>query len=500
MPDSTCFCSFPFGLPMKFTLSLIAVLLLAPPSRLSATDQKPNILLVLSDDHSVPHVGAFGDANCLQNRITPNLDAFAAEGMRFTRAYTASPQCAPSRMAIFAGRSPVGLASTRFGQPPTAETPLFTDLLRKSGYWVGLEGRNHHLDGKNKESPHVDAEMQAQGIRGPRFDGRFDHANGGNPTKGALLENVPAMVGAALDEVKDGKPFFLYFGFNQPHRNWGEDHDGIDPEKLTLPPDWPDLPEVRLDYARYLADVRDLDRGFGMVMKLLKDRGLEENTIVIFMGDNGEALLRGKGTLYRRGLNVPLIIRWPAHVKPDSTSDVLVSGEDLAPTILAAAGLQPAKGMTGVSFLPALLGKPFEGRDRLFAERGWHSGPITRTDGLDLSRSVVSRRYNLIYNALPDRSYWPVDMSDQNIAWEAMVKAHESGTLPKELDAMYFQNPRPVFELYDLEEDPFELRNLSGQESVKAVEEELRKELDRWMVREGDSLPLPSEAISRKRE
>jgi hypothetical protein len=339
--------------------------------------------------------------------------------------------------------------------------------------------------------------MQVQGMRGPLFEGRFDHVLK-NSTKGAALEKVPALLGSAFDEVSDGKPFFLYFGFNQPHRNWGEDHDGIDPEKLTLPQDWPDLPEVRLDYARYLADVRDLDRGFGMVMKLLKDRGLDKNTIVIFIGDNGESLLRGKGTLYRRGLNVPLIIRWPDHVKPGSTSNVLVSGEDVAPTILAAAGIEPAKGMTGISFLPVLLGQAFRGRDYLFAERGFHAGPITRTDGFDLSRSVVSLRYNFIYNTLPDRAYWPVDMDEKNIAWEAVVKAHEAGTLPKDQDARYFSKPRPTFELYDLEVDPFELHNLTGQDSVKNVEEELRKKMDRWMVREGDSLPLASESVSSK--
>jgi len=486
----------------RSTILILTAFLLVPCLALRAAEPadskaKPNILLVVSDDHSVPHVGAYGDANCLKNQITPNLDKFAKEGMCFTRAYTTAPQCAPSRIALLTGRSPVGLASTRFGQPPSAQIPFFTDLLRKSGYWVGLDGRNHHLDGRNSELPHVDAEMQEQGMRGPPFAGRFDHVMK-NSTKGAALEKVPALLGSALDEVANAKPFFLYFGFNQPHRNWGEDHAGIDPEKLTLPPDWPDLPEVRLDYARYLADVRDLDRGFGMAMNLLKDRGLDENTVVIFIGDNGESLLRGKGTLYRRGLNVPLIIRWPDHVKPGSTSDVLVSGEDLAPTILASAGIEPAKGMSGISFLPVLLGQAFAGRDHLFAERGFHAGPITRTDGFDLSRSVVTRRYNFIYNALPDRAYWPVDMDEKNIAWEAVIKAHEAGTLPKDQDARYFSKPRPTFELYDLEVDPFELHNLTGQDSVKTIEEELRKKMDRWMVREGDSLPLASESVPTK--
>ena len=156
-------------------VTLVAVFV-AGPVFLESADveksvEKPNILLVVSDDHSVPHVGAYGDANCLKNQITPNLDTFAKEGMRFTRAYTAAPQCAPSRIALLTGRSPVGLASTRFGQPPSAQIPFFTDLLRKSGYWVGLDGRNHHLDGRNSELPHVDAEMQEQGMRGTAFCG-----------------------------------------------------------------------------------------------------------------------------------------------------------------------------------------------------------------------------------------------------------------------------------------------------------------------------------------
>ena len=194
-------------------------------------------------------------------------------------------------------------------------------------------------------------------MRGEKFESRFEHFVRGAKTKGEYLAQVPDMLNTAIDKVNPGQPFFLYFGFNQPHRKWGEDHEGIDPAKLELPPDWPDLPEVRLDYARYLAEIRDLDTGFGLLLKTLKKRGLSDNTIVIFMGDNGEALLRGKGTLYSRGLNVPLMIRWPGKVPLGFVSDALISGEDLAPTILAAAGLDISEEMTGMSILPALLGK-----------------------------------------------------------------------------------------------------------------------------------------------
>ncbi len=455
---------------------------------------QPNILLVLSDDHSVPHLGAYGDPNYQNLGLTPNLDAFAREGMRFQRAYTAAPQCAPSRISIFAGRSPVGLSATRFAQPARADTPLFTDLLRDHGYWVGLDGRHQHLDGRNKDSPHVTETLIEQGMQGELFESRFDHFVRGAKTKGEELAKVPEIFNAALDGVPDGKPFFLYFGFNQPHRKWAEDHAGIDPAALKLPDDWPDLPEVRLDYARYLAEVRDLDTGFGMIMQTLAERGLAENTLVLFMGDNGEALLRGKGTLYNRGLHVPLVVRWPGKVEPGTVSHALVSGVDLAPTFLSAAGSPSAKGMTGLDFMPELLGQPFAGRDQVFGERGWHFGPITRSDGFDLSRSVTTRRYNYIYNAIPERSYTPVDMAKKNIAWDAIKVARQDGSLSAIHEQIYFQNPRPIFELYDLEVDPFELNNLAGQESVHQIETELRAKLDRWMVREGDFLPLPTHA------
>ena len=136
---------------------------------------------------------------------------------------------------------------------------------------------------------------------------RFDHLVRSARTKGSGLVQVSERIEAALDTVPNNKPFFLYFGFNQPHRKFSATYDGIDPAKLALPPDWPDLPEVRIDYARYLASVRELDQGFGQIMQLLVERGIEENTLVLFMGDNGEALLRGKGTLHDRGTHVPTI-------------------------------------------------------------------------------------------------------------------------------------------------------------------------------------------------
>lgn len=474
-----------------FLLALASI----PVAGCLAAEAKPNILLLLSDDHSVPHLGSYGSVNCKRFGITPNLDSLASEGMRFQRAYTAAPQCAPSRTAIFAGRSPVGLGVTRFAQPARPDVRFFTDALRANGYWTGLGGRHQHLDGRTRDAPHIQQELSDLGMRS--LESRFDHFVRAERTKGADLARVRERVAATLDKVPAGKPFFLYFGFNQPHRGFGDDHEGIDPARLELPPDWPDLPEVRVDYARYLDEVRDLDTGVGAVMRLLEDRGLAESTLVIFMGDNGEALLRGKGTLLDRGTHVPLLVRWPGKVEAGSVSEALVSGVDLAPTLLEAAGLDALPEMTGTSFLPELLGEEFQGRRHVFAERGWHFGPITRTDGFDLSRSVTSRRFRYIYNALPNRGYTPVDMSGGD-AWEAIEAAHRAGRLLPIHDRILFRNPRPVFELYDLREDPYELKNLAGTEEIQAIEEALRQELERWMIRESDYLPLPTHVLAQQ--
>jgi N-sulfoglucosamine sulfohydrolase len=182
-------------------------------------------------------------------------------------------------------------------------------------------------------------------------------------------------------------------------------------------------------------------------------------------------------------------------VEAGSYCDALISGQDLAPTFLRAAGLAVPEGMSGVSFLPALEGKYFEGRKYVFAERGWHAGPIDRTDGLDFCRSITTDRYHFIYNALPNQTYYPVDQRRNSaFAWLAIRKADSLNTLPGLFQRLYFQLPRPLFELYDLQEDPFELNNLSGDPEFESIEKELRQELDKWMIREHDYLPLPSHA------
>ncbi|MCA1808436.1 MAG: sulfatase [Lentisphaerae bacterium] len=449
---------------------------------------RPNILLVLSDDHSVPHVGCYGSPNVK----TPNLDRFTLQGMRFNRAYTTSPQCAPSRASIFTGRSPVSLGVTRFAQPARPDTVFFTDIMRANGYFTGLIGRNHHLAGRTIHTPVEQEALEAAGLL--YAESRFDVVNTFGTKLETGLDRVPQGLNAFLDAVPGETPFCLYLGFNQPHTKWSADHPDFqpDPAALKLPGHLPDLPEVRQDYAQFLKDIFDLDRGFGRVMDILDQRGLADNTIVLFMGDNGEALIRGKGTLYNSGNNVPLLIRWPGVVEANAVTDALVSGEDLAPTLLDVVGLEPEPRTTGVSFLPLLQGKPFEPRKYAFVERGYHGriGPIDLSCNMDFSRGVVSDRYFFIYNTTREKPFAPVDVKGLPM-WEATVKAHENGTLSSEHERIYF-GPRPMFELYDLHTDPDQFNNLADDPAHNAAGIELRDVLTQWMIREQDYLPLPN--------
>jgi len=169
----------------------------------------------------------------------------------------------------------------------------------------------------------------------------------------------------------------------------------------------------------------------------------------------------------------------------------LISGEDLAPTFLEAAGLQPLAEMTGRSFLNLLLGNSFKGRTLVFSERGAHGSNLPKHSAdFDLGRCVVTQTHKLIYNALWRIPYWPVDFGGDP-HWKELMTLHEQGKLFPELDRLYFSPTRPMFELYNLTSDPYELRNLAGQSEWASIERDLKAALQEWMILERDYLPLP---------
>lgn len=456
---------------------LCSFLLLAICSSLGAAAERPNILLVLSDDHSWPHLGCYGDANL----STPNLDRLAAQGMRFNRMYMTAPQCTPARASILTGRSPVAIQMTRFTAPLPREIAIFPELLRKEGYFTGLGGRYYHLDGplpavRPREVQQV---IDKHGLES--VASRVDWVN----ILGVRAQG-PQILTEFLDQVPDGSPFFLQFGFSDPHYPYtaGENRD---PATLQLPASYPDTALYREQLAQYYAEVERLDGDVGRLLAILEERGLTESTLFAFMGDNGAAVIRGKNTLYEFGIRVPFIVRWPGVIQPGATTDELLSGEDLAPTFLAAAGITPPESMTGRSFLPLLKGAPHDPRDHVFAERSAQGDGLPDTfAAFDLVRAVIGERYKLIYNAIPERLY-----SHGGAAWHDLVARHERGEVPGRLARLYFLDRRPLFEVYDLEKDPDELENLAGRDEVKEIEHELKAALSEWMIVERDFLPIP---------
>ncbi len=465
-------------------LFLLALALFASPGKAAQTQPpRPNILLVISDDQSAAFVGCYGDKVIK----TPNLDRFASGGMRFDRAYVTSPQCVPSRASFMTGRSPVAIGMTRFSAPLPRDIPTFPELLRTGGgYFTGICGRTYHLDG-SRTPPETEAVFDKHGLR--TFADRVDFLHAGNQ------QQVPAQMNAFFERLPKSKPFFLQVGFNDPHRPLDQNAipEPHDPAKLVLPPFMPDTPALRADLARYCDEVARLDALFGRVLRILEERGQAKNTLVVFVGDNGGALLRGKGTLYELGVRVPLLVRWPGTVPPGASTSALVSGEDLAPTFLQAAGMPVPKEMTGRSFLPILHGgTPPDERRHVFSERGAHgSGLPTNTGNFDLGRCVVGKTHKLIYNALWQLPYSPVDFAGAPF-WREIQTMNKDGKLAPELSRLYFPPAgRPMFELYDLSRDPHEMNNLAGKPEHRPVERELKAALQEWMILNHDYLPLP---------
>ncbi|MES2465595.1 MAG: sulfatase-like hydrolase/transferase [Armatimonadota bacterium] len=461
---------------------MLALLFLIPllAARAQEKQEKPNILFLLSDDHSYPYLSCYGDTNV----TTPHLDRLAAEGMKFHRFFTAAPQCVPSRAALLTGRSPVAARITRFSSPLPRDVETFPERLRReAGYFVGVCGRTYHLDGYN-----LGGFVEKNNLK--TFPERFDYVRTGSDT--AAITQMDEF----LKQKPRDKPFCLWVNFSDPHHPWNAPAAfRPDPVSLKLPPHFPDLPGVRSQLADHCAEVNRVDATVGKVLTLLKEKGLEKNTIVVFCGDNGQALPHGKGSLYDPGLNVPFLVRWPGVVGPGGESHALLLGEDLAPTLLGAVGVTASAQSSGLSFLPLLKGESFTPRRQIFAERGPHgSAPVTvgmKSSGYDLARCVRTERYKLIYNATPWIPYGPVD-SAGGAAWKEIEQSHSSGALAPVLSATYFTTPRPVYELYDLAADPSELSNLSGRPEVARVEQELRLALAEKMTVDFDYLPLPN--------
>lgn len=457
-----------------------------------AQNEKPNILLILSDDHSAFATGCYGNPDVK----TPNLDRFASQGVQFNRAYASSPQSVPARASIFTGRSPVAVNMTRFNVPLARRFKTFPEYLRENGYYTGVAGRGYHMDGsvtgKIGKVREAEEYYESKGLK--TFPERLDTCMVvPDARKGKSHTKINRQFRQFMDRRDKDKPFFLQLCYSDPHTPYDAEvvHN---PDKLKLPEFYPDTKGVRAYLGAYYDEIHRMDSDFGEVMKYLDDNGLSDNTIVIFMGDNGGAQFKAKGTLYEDGIRVPFMIRWPGHIKAGQKLNGMVSNVDIASTCLAAAGITVPSEMEGIDLLPSMTGGKPLGERYVYSVRSCHATnelPWT-TAQFDQQRCIVGDRYKLVYNLLPGLSWNPVDFAKFPHFVE-LKNMHEEGKLAPKFSEMYFSKTRPMFELYDLEKDPTESRNLIDDPAYKAIRDELIVRLTYKMIDDEDfaTLPLP---------
>ncbi len=399
-----------------------ACLALVAPISCEAGD-RPNILWLTCEDAG-PHLGCYGDAYA----TTPNLDAFAGEGLRYRRVWSTAPVCAPARTAIISGLYPssIGAEHMRSHVLMPRGTTMFPKLLREAGYYCV----NNSKEDYNLEKP--------AGV----WDESSARAHWRN--RGA------------------GQPFFAVFNFTESHESQvrKRPHTPVhDPAKVTVPPYMPDTPEARAGWAQYHDQVSVVDRRVGAVLRELQESGLSGETIVFFFGDHGAGLPRNKRSACDSGLRVPLIVRYPERWRSLAPPDYVEGGEskrlvgfvDLAPTMLSLAGVQPPEWMQG----RAIAGShATPGPKYLFGLRG------RMDERYDLVRSVTDGRFVYVRNYLPHRPHGQhveyLFETPMTVAWKRLFDA---GGLPPEQRA--FWERRQPEELYDLEADPFELANMA---------------------------------------
>lgn len=416
----------------------------------------PNILWLTSEDNS-PFLGCYGDTFA----TTPNLDKLASEGFLYTHAYANAPVCAPTRNTILTGiyACSNGNQHMRSYYPKSDIVRTYPEFLREAGYYCTNNSKTDYNLGN--------------------FD---DKSIWDECSKEAHYKNR-----------KEGQPFFAVFNTTISHES--SIHKSIpneelrhSPEQVPLPPYHPATPEMKHDWAQYYDKVEDMDTQIGEWLSELEDAGLAENTIVFYYGDHGGVLARSKRYVYESGTHIPFIIRIPEKYKylfpaekPNSKVDRLISFVDLVPTLLSIAGIEIPEYLQGNAF----LGKQkTEDPEYAFMFRG------RMDERYDMCRAVRDQKYRYIRNYMPYRTYG----QHLEYLWLApSIGSWEKAYLNGECNAVQsaFWNTKPVEELYDTENDPWEVNNLANDPAHKEVLERMRAANKNWVTRIYDTGFIP---------
>ncbi|MGI9471725.1 MAG: sulfatase family protein, partial [Rubripirellula sp.] len=421
---------------------------------------RPNVLWIIAEDMG-PELSCYGTPQV----HTPAIDSLADSGMLFNNAFTVTPVCSTSRSSFMTGMYAMSIdahqhRSHREGTNPLPDgVRVMTDWLRPAGYYTA-----------NIVNLTSDPKL-AKFYKGTgKTDWNFTYPKGEKPF------DMPRS--GSLDELKEHQPFYAQINFSETHRGgaWNESHTHIDhpadPEKVELPPYYPDHPVTRAVWAQYLNAAMSADKKVAFILDQLKRDGLDKNTIVLFMGDHGRAMPRGKQWPYDSGLHIPLVIHWPegndALPPPrgynrGTTSDQLVASIDLPATTLAWAGVEKPEKMQGRVLFGDHADPP---REILFAGRDRGDETVFHI------RTARDARYRYIRNAYPERPFFQLNRYKESSypIIGLMRHLHSQG----ELDgppAVLMAESRPVEELYDLQADPHEINNLAADPAYLETKE-----------------------------
>ncbi len=423
---------------------------------------RPNILWISAEDIS-PTLGCYGD----EYATTPNLDRFAAEGVRYDRAFAHAPVCAPARSGIITGMYPTHIGTTwmRCGGVPPAEAKCFPEYLRAGGYYCTNNSKTDYQFAPPRSA--------------------WDESGGRAHWRKRPDKNQPFFAVFNLGVTHESST--RRFTPGQPFQH--------EPAKAPLPPYYPDTPLVRQNLACYYDRMSQLD---GQVKGLLDDleaAGLAEKTIVWFWGDHGWGLTRGKRWVYDSGIRVPLMVRVPAELRawagagsakavaPGRAEGELVSFIDFAPTMLSLAGIPIPKHMQGQAFLGPQKAPP---RQYVFAARD------RMDETYDCIRALRDKRFKYIRNFMPYLTRGQhIAYMDRTPILQEMRRLHAAGRLKPGPQRQFFEPTKPVHELYDTAADPHEVHNLAAVPKYKDMLARMSAELVRFMKRIGDVGLIP---------
>jgi N-sulfoglucosamine sulfohydrolase len=424
--------------------------MLMPLRATSQTTLKPNIVILISDDHGAEDTGFSGNTDV----ITPVMDGLASEGMVFTNAHAPASVCAPSRSSIY-----TGLYTHRHGchqNHASIKSGIKTlpQYLGEQGYKVALAGKVHVA---------------------PASSFPFDYIE---------RQEIPAFLASA----KNG-PFCLIVAYNNPHEPYFNKKNGT-PFRSIKAKEWmPDTPETRLLTAAYYDNVENLDNEIGSTLYWLEKSGLADNTMVIYTSDHGPGLPYGKWTLYEKALHVPLVVKWKGVIKPGTSTNAMVSLVDILPTLLDVSGAKIPSNLDGKSMIPLMKGAANTHHDYIFAAysnigvHGANSYPI---------RSIRNERYKLLvnYNHTEPFTIRMILQPDDRalICGYRVLESWKDAAAYNEFAAARHRlfRERPKIELYDLLTDPHELNNIANQPHVLSIQKNLLQHLNKWMVKQGD--------------